>query len=247
MEGTAKKEIIKVLRESILKIEGFKSVTNEMDQPDCMLNDMASAFPYGRFPTGAIHEFISPTAACATSANGFIAGLLSALMANGLPCLWISTKRSLFPAGLKYYGIEPHQVIFIDVKKNKDALWVMEQGLKCNAVAVVVAELNEVSFSESQRLQLAVEQSRVTGFLHRKRPHKENTLACVSRWKIRPKKSYIIDDLPGVGFPMWEVQLEKIRNGKPGKWVFGWRDKQFVSIPLTPLQKIPVLKMEQYG
>src|SRR5690606_18931399 len=98
-------------------------------------------------------------------------------------CLWVSTGRSLFPPALAFFGIEPQHIIFIDVKRDKDALWVMEQGLKCKALAAVVAELQEVSFAQSQRLQLAVEKSRVTGFLHRRRPRRENTLACVSRFR----------------------------------------------------------------
>jgi protein ImuA len=107
----------------------------------------------------------------------------------------------------------------------------MEQALKCTALAAVVAEMEEVSFSESQRLQLAVEKSNVTGFLHRRRPRHENTLACVTRWKIRSMASRIPDGLPGVGYPTWEVSLEKVRNGKPGKWQVCWQNNRLVHLP----------------
>ncbi len=232
MKGVdSKSEIIKGLREKILVMEGFKSTSLDTENTDFGLNAMASAFPFGTFPTGAVHELISPTAACATAANGFVSGLLSTLMTDNLSCVWVSTKRSLFPAALTNFYIEPDRIIFVDVKTDKDALWVMEQALKCNALAAVVAELSgEVTFAQSQRLQLAVEESKVTGFLHRKRPRRENTLACVSRWKIRPVASLVYDGLPGVGLPIWNVQLEKIRNGRPGSWIFGWKDGTFISI-----------------
>ena len=247
MEELAKKEMISSLREQLLEMQGFKRSVIDQELPDFGLNAMAAAFPCGVLPTGAVHEFISPTAACATATNGFISGLLATLMTNNLPCIWVSTKRSLFPPGLAYFGIAPHKIIFIDVKKDKDALWVLEQALKCNALVAVVAELGEISFAQSQRLQLAVEASKVTGLLHRKKPRSENTLACVSRWKIRPVTSYTPGNLPGVGLPVWEVRLEKIRNGKPGTWYFGWKDGSF--IPIQPQQqtvhKAP--EMERYA
>ena len=247
MEAIAKKEIIARLREQIMVMEGFKGGSMLPDRSDIGLEAMGSAFPQGVFPVGAVHEFVSPTAACATASNGFISGMLSSLMTDGAHCLWVSAGRSLFPAALKFFGVQPHQVIFVDVRKDKDVLWVMEQGLKCDAFAAVVAELQDVSFAESQRLQLAVEKSRVTGFLHRRRPRRQHSLACVSRWKVRPVPSYVYGDLPGVGLPVWEVHLEKIRNGRPGKWYFGWRKGKFVHLSEHREEQVEIRKLERYG
>ncbi|MGD9929324.1 MAG: ImuA family protein [Mangrovibacterium sp.] len=224
-----KKEIIRQLKEKILSLEGF-GTGPDSHLLDFGLGPMNAAFPGGAFPVGAIHEFISPTEACAAAANGFLAGLLSTLMKKGGICLWVSTGHKLFPSALKFFGVEPHRVIFIDVRREKDALWVMEQGLKCNALAAVVAEIGNISFAESRRLQLAVETSKVTGFLHRQQPRIENTLACVSRWKIRPLASRS-GGLPGVGFPCLEVELVKIRNGRPGVWQFEWKNGALKVLP----------------
>jgi protein ImuA len=30
------------------------------------------------------------------------------------------------------------------------------------------------------------------------------------------------DGLPGVGFPRWQVELLKVRNGNPGCWQVEW-------------------------
>lgn len=228
-ELAEKKEIIRKLKEKILSMEGFSSGAD--DQPfDFGLGSMNEAFPGGTFPLGAIHEFVSPTETCAAAANGFLAGLLSTLMKREGICLWLSVGHKLFPPALKFFGIEPHRVIFVDVRRGKDGLWVLEQGLKCNALAAVVAEISDISFTESRRLQLAVETSKVTCFLHRLHPRTENTLACVSRWKIRPLSGHT-DGLPGVGFPRLEVELVKIRNGQPGIWQFEWRNGTFRLVP----------------
>ncbi len=225
--------MIQQLRKEILAMEGYKGGKMQMSGLDFGLGEMMSAFPLETFPIGVVHEFISPTAACATATNGFISGLLSTLMKDNSYCLWISTKRSLFPAALAFFALKPHQIIFVDVHRDKEALWVMEQGLRCEALTAVVAELGEVGFVESQRLQLAVEQSRVTGFLHRRRPRRQHSLACATRWRIKPMASHLTeaDPLPGLGHPAWEVHLDKIRNGQPGKWQLSWRRKRFECMP----------------
>lgn len=114
---------------------------------------------------------------------------------------------------------------------DREVLWALEEALKCKALAAVVGELREISFTQSRRLQLAVEQSHVTGFLHRYAPRLENTVACVSRWKITSLPSVLDDKLPGVGAPRWNVHLLKARNGKPGSWQVEWTAQGFRHIP----------------
>lgn len=229
-ELTGKKEMLRQLKEKILAMEGFSS-REDSRHPDFGLGPVTGSFPGGTFPVGAVHEFTSPTEPCFAAANGFISGLLSTLLKTGGICMWVSAGRRLFPPALKFFGIEPHRIIFIDVRTEKEALWVMEQALKNNSLAAVVAELRDVSFAESRRLQLAVSKSGVTGFLHRHHPYINNTLACVSRWKVSPVASRLPDGLPGVGFPRWEVELIKMRNGKPGIWQLEWQDGVFRYLP----------------
>lgn len=155
------------------------------------------------------------------------------MQTNGF-CLWVSTRRTAFPPALKLFGIEPERILFIDVAKEKEALWAFEEGLKCEALAVVVGEWSELSFAQSRRLQLAVEQSHVTGFIHRYSPQSENNTACVSRWKVTPLPSSIEAGMPGVGFPCWHVELSKVRNGRPGSWDIEWSENNFKQ--LTPEQ-----------
>jgi protein ImuA len=35
------------------------------------------------------------------------------------------------------------------------------------------------------------------------------------------------DGLPGIGFPRWQVELLKVRNGKPGSWQLEWVSRKF--------------------
>jgi len=219
-------DIISQLKMEILPLQGLKfpaaGVNVEVD-----LGPLQASFPNSCFPVGAVHEFLSPGAEYAAATEGFIACLLGALMRNGGVSLWISSSRTVFPPALKAFDIEPDKIIFIDLQKEKDVLWTMEEALKCGGLAAVVGELSEISFTASRRLQLAVEQSQVTGFILRHHPKNLNTIASVSRWKICHLPSESEDDLPGVGFPRWNIELLKIRNGKPGTWKMEWSGGKF--------------------
>lgn len=209
------------LQQDILALQGFRAPAGGR-KIDFGLGAMDAAFPNGSFPTGAVHEWVSTDPESAAATTGFMAGLLGKLMGEHGICLWIGIRPIVFATALKAFGIEPHRVIFIDLAREKDVIWAVEEALKCESLAAVVGEIREITFTESRRLQLAVEQSRVTGFLHRINPRAVNTLACVSRWQVTPLASHIEAGMPGVGHPCWRVELQKIRNGEPGQWDMQW-------------------------
>lgn len=228
MSGNAKANMRAILQTDILRMQGFKTVNNTA--LDAGLGPLREAFPNASFPLGVIHEFISARSEETATTIGFVSALLTTLMRNNGVTLWVSSSRMLFPPALKTFGVTPHHVIFIDVEKEKDVLWALDEALKCNALTTVVAELPNISFTHSRRLQLAVEESQVTGFLLRNTPRAIGTTACVSRWQVSPLPSSPIDELSGIGFPKWRVNLQRIRNGKPGTWDIQWIDGRFVPV-----------------
>lgn len=221
-------DILTALRSDILRMEGLRPSSN--NPIDLGLGPICKAFPGGSFPVGAVHEFISADDGDTACTSGFLAALLSSLMGEHGTALWISASRTIFPPALKEFGVQPDRVIFVDVKKEKEIMWVMDEALKCSALTSVIGEMKEINFTESRRLQLAVEQSQVTGFLMRKNVRKLITTACVSRWKIASLPSQLIDGLPGVGFPQWKVELLRIRNGRSGTWNLKWVNGRFLPV-----------------
>jgi len=220
----AKANIIAQLQRDILPLQGFKPTSEKMTMG---LGAIEQAFPNNSFPLGAVHEFICPDAEAISSTGGFIASILSKLMQNDSASIWISSSQNIFVPALPSFGINPDKIIFINLKNQKEILWAMEEALKCEGLAAVIGEIPELSFTFSRRLQLAVEQSRVTGFIIQNNPRKLETTACIARWQVNSLPSESYNDMPGVGFPRWNIELLKVRNGKPGTWQIEYAGGKF--------------------
>lgn len=220
--------ILENLRRDIQRLQGCHSGGK------IQLGVLDSVLPEGSFPLGAVHEFLSSHAEGYAATAGFISTLLGQVMGNHGAAAWISTSRNIFAPAFRSFGVKPDRILFIDLKNESDVLWAVEESLKCEALSAVVGEVNELTFTASRRLQLAVEKSRVTGFMIRRNCKKLNTTVCVSRWRITPRPSLPIDDLPGIGFPGWHVELLRMRNGRPGNWTASWAKNRLEIYPTQP-------------
>jgi protein ImuA len=221
-----KTDIIKRLQNDILPLQGYKSTlgrsTIKID-----LGAINAAFPNSNFPLGAIHEFMVNGPGTKAATAGFVTSIISSLMKEEGVVMWISADRTIFPPALTLFNIDPHRVIFIDLRNQKEVAWAVEEALQLKGLAAVIGEVQELDFTTSRRLQLAVEKSQVTGFLLNNNKRNNNTNASLCRWQIQCAPSLAIDELPGIGYPCWKVELLKVRNGRPGSWQIAWMNGRF--------------------
>lgn len=234
-------DILAELRKDIMLMEGFKPcVSSAADNGPLSLINFA--FPNRTFPASAIHEFICNAPEEISASYGFITGIVSSLVKKTGIIAWV-TANPVFPHALKPFGLSPEHVIFIQPPRQKDLLFVVEEVLKCDGLTAVIADIKEISFTESRRLQLSVEHSGVTGFLVRHKPG--NAVTCsVTRWRISPILHDRLPELPGISFPSWNVELLKVRNGKPGAWKMQWSENTFSFIEQPVLSsEVPLRKV----
>jgi len=237
-----KHEVVAQLRKQMLDLQGFKPTATD-DVLKFELGAIEACFPNSIFPIGTIHEFLSEKSEDTAASEGFIAGLLAKMMQNGSSCLWISRNRKLFPPSMQAFGVDPQQVIFIDLHYEKEILWTMEEALKCEGLACVIAELPDIDFAQSRRLQLATEKSRVTGILLRKDPKRSlSATACTVRWQVKPLPTALNEGLPGVGNPRWGVNLLKVKNGHTGNFLIEWAEDHFESFEQQEEYSVPLTK-----
>ncbi|WP_350335899.1 ImuA family protein [Coralliovum pocilloporae] len=142
--------------------------------------------------------------------------------------LWVMTHRhfrefgGLYAPGLMRLGLPVHRIVHVLVRKDQQVLWALEEGLRARAFSAVIGEADDVGFRETQRLQLAGQNGRTPCFLMRTGPS-AGASAASARWRIEPQQSLPARyDTRRPGQPVWQVGLEKIRRGRPGRWKLGW-------------------------
>ncbi|ARS40330.1 Error-prone repair protein ImuA [Sphingobacteriaceae bacterium GW460-11-11-14-LB5] len=239
MEQAAKKQLIKDLREQILSMQGFKSASGNQ-QNISGFELFAPAFPGHIFPLQGIHEFVCESLEQTAASNGFISGILSPLMQDGSPCIWISASRKFFPPAVKRFSLNAASIIFIDLQNEKELLWVTEEALKCEGLAAVVSEIPDLNFATSRRFQLVIEKSKVTALFLRENPRTLSNTTCLARWKISPLPSILPQGMPGVGQPSWRAELLKVRNGQGGTFEICWSGSTFKNLQNENTRVLPL-------
>lgn len=219
------------LKQELLAFSGYKA---SLASHSCIsLGPIDKAFPNHTFPVGALHEFLSFSPEESAATYGFVMAVVAKIAQSGGVVLWISTSRLVFPPALLMFGIKPDNIIFLDLDKERDCFWAMEEALKCEGLSAIVCEsTGPIDFIISRRFQLAIEKSGVTGFLLRHQTRQPSAIATLTRWKISPLQSALQDGIPGLGVPCWKVELHKVQNGKPGVWHIEFLKKEFKEITI---------------
>ena len=124
------------------------------------------------------------------------------------------------PAGL---GSAAEQLIHVEARDAKAALWAMEEGLRCSGLSAVVGELwgdpAALDFTATRRLAVAAERNGVAAFLIRLGGH-ANLSGARMRWRIASAPSLEHPyDFKAPGAPVWDAELFRARGFAPGRWV----------------------------
>ena len=88
-------------------------------------------------------------------------GLASSGSRPSGPVLWCATRSLLFEhgrlhgQGLAALGLPPEQLIAVEIPREADALWVIEEALRSRALSLVVGVVRDVPLTPSRRLGLA--------------------------------------------------------------------------------------------
>jgi protein ImuA len=79
----------------------------------------------------------------------------------------VDLEREFYPPAAAAAGLNLDQVVVVRPRESAEALWALEQSLRCPGVAAVWCALNRLRALEFRRLQLAAEAGAAIGILHR--------------------------------------------------------------------------------
>ncbi len=143
------------------------------------------------------------------------------------PVLWVQDEASLKKAGRPYRpGLPPalrHRVIHVATRNAEDALFALEEGMRCRDLACVIGEIagnpRSLGLTASRRLSLAAERHGVPLFLVRHDATRDLGSARM-RWQVRSAPSPRGCWNPAApGQPAWHAELFRARAHPPGEWI----------------------------
>jgi protein ImuA len=193
----------------------------------------------GGLACGALHE-LAPAAPFQLGATTGFAVAVAARAGTGCgEVLWIATEFARregggpYGPGLDLLGLSPARLLVLNVSRPADVLWAMEEGLRCRALACVIAELTgegaEADLTATRRLSLAARDgvsARVSGLGLLIRHHATPVpSAAATRWSIAGAPG-LPDRLArrsgGLGRTRFDLSLCKNRRGPSGRWLVEW-------------------------
>jgi protein ImuA len=199
----------------------------------------------GGLALGALHE-ISPVAPLHLGAAAGFALALAALAGKaaggtGRETMLIQTDMARFEAGTPYglgldlFGLPSRRLLLLRARRPLDALFAMEEALKCRALASVIAELPDdaADLTATRRLSLAARTHDGLGLLLR---HRSTSMpsAAVTRWEVAAMAGER-DAYGGLGSTAFELSLVKNRRGPCGRFRVAWSHHECAFVPADPV------------
>lgn len=186
------------------------------------------------------------------SGTGFILAQLGARVREGT-VLWVQDRVALRDHGRPYplwLAGGRGNLIHVEARDAGQALWAMEEGLRCAELAAVIGEIagnpRALDFTATRRLAVASERFGVPAFLLRLNASADLSGARM-RWRVSAAVSldHVWDD-EAPGDPAWTCELFRARGLPPGRWEIGY-DRAADRLDLVSAFRDRALGAEQSG
>ncbi len=127
--------------------------------------ELDAVLPGGGWPVGAITELMPEV--MGIGELSLLMPALAQLCRAGRHVAWIAPPCLPYPPALIRHGIALEQLLLIQTRDARSALWAAEQALRCPAIGAVLAWPDNVDDRQLRRLQLAAESGGSCGLLYR--------------------------------------------------------------------------------
>jgi protein ImuA len=160
------------------------------------------------------------------------AGFLLPQIDRSKPVLWVQERMAILESGRIYPpGLGGLDLIHVEARDARAALWAMEEGLRCSALSAVIGEVygdpSSLDFTATRRLAVASERSSVPCWLVRL-GGTANLSGARMRWRLASAPSLVNSlDRRAPGTPAWEAQLFRARGSPPGRWTIAHEADRF--------------------
>jgi protein ImuA len=159
----------------------------------------------------------------ASPRDGGWAGFLLAHVDPQKPLLWVQERMAILESGrIHPPGLPTSNLIHVEARDARDALWAMEEGIRCAGLSCVIGELwgdpAALDFTATRRLAVAAERTGVPCWLVRLGGI-PNLSGARMRWRVASAPSLLNPlDAKAPGVPAWDAELFRARGFPTGRW-----------------------------
>jgi protein ImuA len=164
--------------------------------------------------------------------DGGWAGFLLAQVDGSKPVLWVQDRMAILESGRVHpLGLPIQDLIHVEARDARDALWAMEEGVRCSCLSAVIGELwgdpAALDFTATRRLAVAAERSGTPCWLVRLNGT-ANLSGARMRWRVAsaPSLANALDSR-APGAPAWDAELFRARGAPPGSWTLAYEADRF--------------------
>lgn len=155
--------------------------------------------------------------------DGGWTGFLLPQLGAGKSVLWVQERMAIMETGRVHpAGLGQADLIHVEARDARDALWAMEEGLRCSGLGAVIGEIwgdpVVLDFTATRRLAVAAERSGVPCWLVRLYGT-ANLSGARMRWRVAsgPSLPHPFDP-KAPGAASWDTALFRARGFAPGRW-----------------------------
>jgi len=151
------------------------------------------------------------------------AGFLLSQLDCEKPVLWVQERLAILESGrIHPPGLPTQNLVHVEARDARDALWAMEEGVRCSCLSAVIGEIwgdpRALDFTATRRLAVAAERSGTPCWLVRL-GGTANLSGARMRWRLAsaPSLANLLDGR-APGSPAWDAELFRARGSPPGRW-----------------------------
>jgi protein ImuA len=156
-------QVLEALRHKVQAIEGLACARHETVSTGSAVLDRL--LPAGGLQRGTLVEWLTKRSGAGSTTLALLAAR-EASKGGELVVVGDSAHQFYAPAALAL-GIAPQQLVILRPTNEADAMWALDQALRCPGVAAVWAHLPRLAERDFRRLQLAAEEGGALGLLGR--------------------------------------------------------------------------------
>ena len=217
--------------------------------------------PWQGLATHGLHELKPAAAGDAAAAQAFAMALLARRLkpeaARHKSLLWVAPWRDIaeggwpYGPGLHQLGLDTRRLILVETRRDSEALWAIEEGMRSGALAGVLGSVSRLGLTAARRLSLAAGTHETPGLILTPAAIPGLPVA-MSRWRISAGAGATHPLEPALpGRLRFTLALERCRGRECGRtWIVEWSDASFrfrVAAPLADRASRPDVARRRAG